>query len=209
MTTPVPVRPAVASRTRAIPKSATTARRPDSRMLAGFSVPVDDPGSVRVRESVGDLGADARGLPPGQPAACLDLGTKGPALDELHHDPGDPVALHHVMDSDDTWVAEPGRRAGLPLRPGDALGPLVRRDLRPEQDLLDRDHPVQDLIETPPHPPEAALPDRLAEQVPATYQHPSLARHDNDSRRAGPRPGPPDCKSGLVNSTNALVHDVP
>ena len=84
--------------------------------------------------------------------------------------------LDHVVNRDGAGVVEAGRGARLAHRTGDQVGALIGR-LRRQQYLLDRHHAVKELVMAAPHPSQAALADRLSQQVPAAYQHPRSTRH--------------------------------
>ncbi|GAA3418744.1 hypothetical protein GCM10018952_55500 [Streptosporangium vulgare] len=111
-----------------------------------------DPGGVGVAERVEHPDADLGGLDHRQRAALPHGLLQRPGADQLHHDPGAAVLLDDVVNGDDAGVAEPGRRTGLAQHPPvGSLGARVVESVGEDQ-LLDRDVPVeQDVVRVPHH----------------------------------------------------------
>ena len=91
--------------------------------------------------------------------------------------------LDNIVDRDHPRVVQPGRGSRLTGRPGHQLGAFRRGQLAGQQHLLDRYLAVKHLVVAAPHPPHAALTDRLGQPVPAANQNPHPTRHDRDDKR--------------------------
>jgi hypothetical protein len=150
---------------------------PGEKDVVWLQVAVDDPGSVRVRQRVGDLLADLRYPLPGNASRRRDLRAQRRAVDELHHDPRDAAVLHDVVDRDHAGMGQPGRRSCLLGSPRSQFGPLRLRDLRRKQNLLDRYLPVKHKVVCPPDTTHTTAANRLDQPIPPSHQCPRPIRH--------------------------------
>jgi hypothetical protein len=121
------------------------------------------------------LKADPRHLPRRQGPVFPDHLAQGPRLDQLHHDPGPALLLHHVVHGDDVGVAEPGGRPGLAQGPLPQDITLVVRQLGRQEHLLDRHVAAEEFVAGLPDDPHAATAELVLQPVPSG-QDPALHR---------------------------------
>lgn len=132
-------------------------------------------GGVRGAQRAQYVQPDAGGLERVDPSGLLGgVGQRRP-VDVLHDDPGPRVVLEHVMDGDDSGVADPGGGPGLFLGAGMQDNPVGLGGVATGRQLLDRDNPVQHLVMCAPDLAHAAAADRLAQPVTPGEQE-TLAR---------------------------------
>ena len=131
--------------------------------VLGLEVAVHDPGGVRLREPVRHLGADVEDAAGCERVALGHQLAQRLAVDELHHDVGQPGRLPDVVDRHDVRVAERGRRARL-LREAPEAQRVGGEPLGQE---LDRHVAVQLLVVGPPDLAHAAGPDAGGQLVSA------------------------------------------
>lgn len=133
-------------------------------------VPVHDPGGMRGGQRGGGLRADVGHLMRRQRAPARDLGGQTRRGHVLHHQPRLAVLLGHIEDGDGVRMVQPGGDAAL------AHGTLLRilrllpGETRRQQQLLDRDHPLQSLVGGAPHHAHRAGADPLGQPIPSSDQ---------------------------------------
>ena len=87
---------------------------PEDHDVLGLDVPVDDPPAVGVAQGPDDLGGEVEGLPPGQGAVLLlHILLEGQAVNELHDDVVQVVAVAVIIDGNDIRMGEHGDCPGL------------------------------------------------------------------------------------------------
>ncbi len=134
---------------------------PCDHHVARLDVAVDDAGAVAVLERVEHAGDDLDRALRGEPGLLAQQFAQRPALDVLHHDERDPVAVDDVLagvvDGDDVAVVE--RRRGLGLAPEPGLEGGVDRVVDAQH--LDRDDAAQPPVASPADLRHAAAAESL------------------------------------------------
>ena len=122
---------------------------------------------------------------------------QGPAGERLHHDPGPAFLLDDVVDPDGSDMVDPRGGPGLPkgTRPG--LRAYLRRFKAVQQELLDRDRPVQQFVIGEPDPAHAAAaqqrpqPEAPGDQAAAGLAGPAVGQLFRDGRMSLASGAPP------------------
>ena len=130
--------------------------RPVEKDVLGLDVPVHHPLVVRVLQRLADPRHDRQRFGRGEVAARHRLPQRD-ALDELHHEVVEALAVAEVIDADDVRVIQPRHR---PRLAGEALRER-RVVLQVRVQHLDGDGPVERPVARPVDGPHPAGPDQL------------------------------------------------
>ena len=115
---------------------------PQHQNVVGLDVPVDDAPAVGVVQRPQHLGDKVQGLLPLQgSAALLHILLQGHAVNELHDDVVEPIALAHVIDTHNIDMGQHGNRLRLRLETAAEL--CVAGQLRLED--LDGHQPIESM----------------------------------------------------------------
>ncbi len=140
--------------------------------VARLHVAVDDAVAVRVRERIGDVGRDPRGLHRRESAVLHEHVAQRVAVDVLHHDERGVVVLAPVVHAHDAGMAEAGRRLRLAAEALDGGGVMgVER-----REHLHGDGALEQLVARDVHACHPTATHFVAELV-AVREDPRLRRH--------------------------------
>ena len=118
-------------------------------LTSRWTMPAAWPASRASSSSVPMAATSAGGSGPERSTSSARVGR----VDQLHHDQGPAVVLHHVVDGDRPGMVEPGRGPCLPQDGLPEIGLRTAAGHDREPDLLDGHIAVQQLVAGPPHHP--------------------------------------------------------